>query len=109
YQYNSQAPQLIRLIDESLIQHGAQRNFNLVSTSNGIQAAQVLLSHHGRLISMCQEQPHWQDICRGIGQTMMSQGLEAMDVLMGRQLLGELSPDTEVPPWPDEWEAFYKS
>ena len=109
YRYDSQTSQLLRLIDDSLVRHGAQRNFELVSASAGIQAAQTSPSQYQHIAAMCREQPHWQQTCQGLGQTMMSQGREVMDIAVGQQLVGEFAPEQELPPLPAEWDEFLKS
>lgn len=109
YRYDSQTPQLMRLIDDSLVRHGAQRNFELVSATAGIQAAQTSPSQYDQLTDMCREQPHWQQTCQGLGQTMMSQGRETMDIAVGQQLVAEFAPEKELPLLPAEWDAFLKS
>jgi hypothetical protein len=108
-EYNSQSPQLIQLIDDSLTYHGAERRFRLVSATLGIHAAQILPSHYSDLATMCREQTHWQDTCRGVGQTMLSQGRDAMDIAYGRTLAGHQSPNNQLPPIPAKWGAFVQS
>lgn len=109
YRYDSQTPQLLRLIDDSLVRHGAQRDFELVTATAGIQAAQTSPSQYQQIAQMCREQPHWQQTCQGLGQTMLSQGHEVMDIAVGQQLVGEFAPQQELPPLPAEWDAFLKS